>query len=77
MDVVELSNFMKDVRLRAAVLHGLGREAEAEALRNAALAGIALDVVRSLAQREMTAPGTIMREVTEDEIALGAAGRLG
>lgn len=72
----ELSNFMKDVRLRAATLQGLGRVTEAEALREAALAGISSDEMRALAQREIAEPGTIMCEATDHRIALKATGPL-
>jgi hypothetical protein len=65
----ELSNFVGDVRLCAAVAQGLGRQAEAEALRDAAIAGIASEEMRLLAQRELADPGTIMREMTERQIA--------
>ena len=66
----ELSNFMRDVRLREATLRGLGREAEAQALRAAALAGIESDEMRALAEREATEPGTIMHEVTGHRMAM-------
>jgi hypothetical protein len=55
----ELMGFTKEVSLRAAVLNGLGREAEANALRKAALAGIASDELRALAQGELAESGTI------------------
>jgi hypothetical protein len=69
----ELSNFMKDVVLRAAVLRGLGRETEAESLRNVALAGIASDDMRALGNREIAVPGTIIREITSYRMSLDAA----
>ena len=61
----ELMNFTKDVILRSTALHGLGREAEAEALRNAALSGLESEEIRALVQRELTVPGTINRELSE------------
>jgi hypothetical protein len=70
----ELSNFMRDVRLREAILRGLGREAESETLRSEAVAGIASDEMRSLALREIAKPGAIMREVSEHRIALDEFG---
>ncbi|WLI90115.1 hypothetical protein Q4S45_03045 [Massilia sp. R2A-15] len=60
----ELSNFMRNVRLCEATLRGLGRGGEADALRTAALAGIAPDEMRELAQREIAIPGAITREAT-------------
>ena len=61
---------MRDVRLREATLRGLGREAEAQALRAAALAGITSDEMRAFAEREATEPGTIMLEVTGHRMAM-------
>src|SRR5437764_1265482 len=49
----ELSNFMKDIRLCATTWAGLGRSAEAEQLREAALAGLASDELRALASSEL------------------------
>lgn len=69
----ELSNFMRDVRLRAAVLHGLGRASEADALRHQALAGLASEGMRALAQRELAVPGTIIRAITDHRMELEAA----
>lgn len=65
----ELANFMRDVRLRETTLRGLGREEEAGALRAAALAGIASDEMRALAEREIGESGTIIREVSAHRIA--------
>lgn len=70
----ELSNFMRDVRLREATLRGLGREAEAQTLRAAALAGIVSDEMRTLAEREIAEPGTIIREVSEHREAQDGPG---
>ena len=66
----ELSNFMRDVRLREATLRGLGREADAQTLQAAALAGIMSNEMRTLAEREITEPGTIISEVTEHRMAI-------
>lgn len=66
----ELSNFMKDVRLRESILRGLGREDEAQALRGAALAGIVSDEMRALAEREIESPGAITPEVVSRSMAL-------
>lgn len=63
----ELSNFMKDVRLRAAILIGLGRKTEANAMQAAALAGIASDDMRAFAEREIAVPGTIVREMSKHQ----------
>jgi hypothetical protein len=60
----ELSNFAKDVRLRAAILTGTGRATEAEAMQQAVLTGIRSDEMRTFAEREIVEPGTITRELT-------------
>jgi hypothetical protein len=70
----ELTNFIDEVRLRAAVLQGLGRETEAEALCNAALAGIASEEMRALAMRELAVPDTITREITDHRSTLEVLG---
>lgn len=72
----ELSNFMGEVILRDAVLRGLGRESEAESLRDAALAGLATDDMRELGIREIAVPGTIIREITSHHIDLEESKRL-
>lgn len=59
----ELNNFLKDVGLCAATWEGLGRADQAASLRQAALAGLDLPLLRALAQRELDAPGTIFREL--------------
>lgn len=66
----ELSNYAADVRLRAAILAGLGRGDEAREGCGAALAGIASDELRRLAQCEIDTPGTITRLVSEHQSAL-------
>jgi hypothetical protein len=71
----ELSNFAKDVRLRAAILRGLAREAEAEALLEAAMAGLANDELRDWLRRDLASPGAIMHASTEHRMAQEAAGR--
>jgi len=65
----ELSGIMKAVHMRAAALDGLGRAGEAQALREAALAAIDADALRTAAARELAAPGTITREVVERQMA--------
>lgn len=65
----EVLIFVRDVRLHAQTLDGLGRGAEAAALREAAMTGIALDAVRALARRELADPGTIIREQTARQMA--------
>lgn len=65
----ELSNFIKDVILLAAVMEGRGRTEDAASLRRAALAGIASDRLRELAQRELDLPGTIIREIVAHQMA--------
>jgi hypothetical protein len=66
----ELSNTMKDVRLCAETLEGLGRGAEAAELRRAALAGLDGAEMRELAGRELADPGTIHRELAAHRMAL-------
>lgn len=65
----ELSNFMKDVLLKVAILEGTGRVHDAERLRDDALAGIAQEEIRALCIREIAAPGTINREMTDHRCA--------
>jgi len=65
----ELSNFVKDVRLCADTWEGLGRHAEAHALRAAALAGLAQDEMRTLAMRELAEPGAITSAITAHQMA--------
>ncbi len=59
----ELSNFIRNVLMRATVLRGLGRGAEADAVVNKAKNGIVAKDMRALAEREFAAPGTIMQEL--------------
>jgi RimJ/RimL family protein N-acetyltransferase len=64
----ELSNFAKEVRLRTAILGGLGRGPEAEALLDAALAGLANDELREWVGRDLRRPGAILRESSERQM---------
>jgi RimJ/RimL family protein N-acetyltransferase len=57
----ELSNFSMEVRLCAAILRGLRRGSEADALVSAALAGLANEDMRDLMRRDMRYPGLIHR----------------
>lgn len=65
----ELVNFMRDVRIGCAVLRGLGRADEADALRTVALAGLQAQAVREMGQRELDEPGVIFRELAGREAA--------
>lgn len=65
----ELSNLMGEVRHRAQALQGLGRAAEAEQLRRAALDGLANDALRELAQAELVEAGAIGRIIAEQQVA--------
>lgn len=58
----ELSNYVRDLSLCETVWRGLGRVAEADALRVAAIDGIANDAVRAMALRELAERGAIFRE---------------
>lgn len=57
----DLSNYAKDLRLRAAIVRGLGREAEADALLEAGLTGLATDEMRDWVRKDLAAPGAILR----------------
>jgi ribosomal protein S18 acetylase RimI-like enzyme len=65
---VELANFMRGVSLCAAVWRGLGRGAQADALLQTAIAGLANDAMRALALRELVERGTIFRETGEARV---------
>lgn len=65
-----LANLVGDVAIGIAVLAGLGRADEARALHAALLDGLKDDAVRALAQRELAAPGTIMRALGEHDMAV-------
>lgn len=54
--LADLSNFLRDVKLKKAVLHGLGRAEEAHALQHTVLNGLATDEIRELASRELARP---------------------
>jgi hypothetical protein len=71
----ELSNFARDLRVRAAVLRGLGREAEARALVGDAHAGLASDELRDWLPRELDTPGAIIDALTDHQAALDLRGR--
>jgi RimJ/RimL family protein N-acetyltransferase len=64
----DLSNFARELRLRAAILRGLGRGAEADTLLAAALAGLANDELRAWARRDMRTPGIIHRTMGEQRM---------
>ncbi len=55
--LAELSNFLRDVKLKKAVLHGLGRAGEAHWLHHAVLNGLATDGIQALASGELARPG--------------------
>jgi hypothetical protein len=65
----ELSIFMSDVVLLSKVLKGQGKDVEADELRNAALTGIQSEELRALATREFAEPGTIIKGLTEHQVA--------
>ena len=64
----DLSNFAREVRLRAAILRGLGRGAEADALLDAAVAGLANDELRDWVRRDFRWPGVILRASSERQM---------
>jgi RimJ/RimL family protein N-acetyltransferase len=57
----ELSNFARALRLRAAILCGLQRGLEADALLDSALAGLPNDELRDWVRRDLRYPGIIHR----------------
>jgi hypothetical protein len=65
----ELSNLLGDVRIGMAVLRGQGHAAQADAVRHTLLAGLASDVLRAMAQRELDDPGSITRELVAHQMA--------
>ena len=69
----ELSNFANEVRLRAAILRGLGRGPEADALLEDALAGLANDELRDWVRRDLKWPGVIQRTCSERQMELDRA----
>lgn len=69
MLAAHLSNFAKDVRLRAAIERGLGRAAEAQALLDAALAGLATGEMRDWMRDDLASPGAILRRASAQHMA--------
>ena len=69
----ELMNLATAVRLGAAILRGLGRGSEAEALRASLLAGLATAELKEWARRELDLPGTITREIVDRQMAQDCA----
>ena len=65
----ELTNLVRDVRIGMAVLRGMRDNDKADAVRDALLSGLQSDELKALAQRELEAPGTIMRELVERQMA--------
>jgi hypothetical protein len=65
----ELSNFARELRLRAAILRGLERGPEADGLLEAALAGLANDELRDWVGRDLASPGAILDAITARQIA--------
>lgn len=61
----ELMNLTREARIGIAVLRGLGRQAEAEAVRDGLLCGLANEELRALAERELEEPGAISRRIAE------------
>ncbi|MRV73957.1 hypothetical protein GJ700_19805 [Duganella sp. FT92W] len=68
----ELSGLIRNVALLDKALKGQGKDAEAEALRHAALTGIQSDQLRALATRELAEPGAITKAVVEHQMAQAA-----
>lgn len=66
----ELSNYVRDLSLCEAVWRGLGRVADADALRVAAIDGLTDNAVRAMALRELAERGTIYRELGEARVHL-------
>jgi RimJ/RimL family protein N-acetyltransferase len=64
----ELSNFARELRLRAAILRGLGRAAEADALLDAAMAGLVNDELRDWVRRDLRWPGVIHRAMADHQM---------
>ncbi len=65
----ELMNLLRDVRITAAVLRGQEQAAEADTLYAALLSGLENDAMRTLAQRELDAPGSITAEIVNRQMA--------
>lgn len=64
----ELHNFMREVSMLAAVHREQGRRAQADALLEAALAGLNRKDLRTWAARELADPGAIFREIHRVEL---------
>lgn len=64
----ELHNFMREVSMLAAVHREQGRRAQADALLEAALAGLNRKDLRTWAARELADPGMLFREIHRVEI---------
>lgn len=69
----ELMSLTRDVRIAIAVLRGLGRQAEAGAVRAGLLRGLASEELRVLAERELDEPGTISQRMAAHQMALDKA----
>jgi len=67
----ELSIFMGEVALLSKSLTGLGREAEAKSLRQAALTGLQSAELRALASRELNEPGAITQAIVDHQMNEG------
>ena len=65
----ELMNLVRDVRITAAVLRGQEQAAEADTLYATLLSGLENDAMRTLAQRELDAPGSITAEIVNRQMA--------
>lgn len=72
--VGDLMSLTRDVWIGITVLRGLGRHAEADALRHSLLDGLANEELQALARRELDEPGTIMRTVVAHQMAQESAG---
>lgn len=71
----ELMGLVAGVHIGMAVLTGLGRAGEAQALRVALLTGLAPADARALAERDLDAPGAISRELVAHQMAQEPAER--
>jgi len=67
--IADLMNLTGSVGIGMAVLRGLGRAAESDALGQALLGGLESGEVRALAARELIDPGTINRELVAHQMA--------
>lgn len=65
----DMMGLTRDVRIGMAVLRGLGREDEAEALRAALLDGLESPELRAMAERELREPGAISGEIVRRKAA--------